>query len=320
MSYPGGKSGCGVYHRLAREIPPHDERIVPFLGRCAIMRNVRPAKINIGIEIDAEVLDQWSADELQRFDLRLGDGVDFLLWRFALNRWPATATSLSPLQALAAVYGGGRPVPFIFADPPYPAATCTSGCPYRVGFSDEQHATLLATLKLVPALVMIVSYPNELYERELAGWRTFKYRAFTRRGTRTEQAWCNYPAPRVLHDSRFAGRNRREREKLARRGRNWRRNYIKHPPAERAAILAELVEAEHQAGRFASMLAHVCTRCLTTNPPDVVECSVCRCASLRPVLRPVFDDPCLQPQPLQPSTRSAAPPRKAAAAAKRKAK
>lgn len=300
MSYPGGKSGCGVYHTLAREIPPHDERLVPFLGRCAILRNIRPAAVNIGVEIDPDVLAQWTDDERRGIDLRHGDGVEFLRWRFGLNSWPAsTREPLTPSALLAALYGpgrtdaahgdtGSRPVPFIFADPPYPADTCTNGCPYRFGFSDDQHAELLDVLHRVPALVLIVSYPNQLYAQRLQGWRTFRYRAYTRRGTRIEQAWCNYPKPLVLHDWRFAGKDRRQRERIARRARNWRRIFAKMPAAERAAILAELVEAQETGARAASIYAGVCSRCLTVNPADVAECIVCRHTQRRPVRQRVF--------------------------------
>lgn len=301
-SYPGGKSGCGVYHRLAMEIPPHDERIVPFLGRCAIMRNVRPAEINIGIDRDADVLDQWTEDERRRFDLRHGDGVEYLLWRFGLNRWPMdTHPPLSMADVAAAVFGGGGLVPFIYCDPPYPEETLAGDCPYKFRFTDDQHRFLLETIRRVPALVMITSYPNELYERELAGWRTFRYRAFTRRGERTEQAWCNYPRPLRLHDGRFIGKDRRQRERIARKVRNCVRDIRRLPPAEGAGVLLELVNAMHDVGRYGSIFAGVCNRCLTVNPPDVRECPICRHRAGRPQTLPVFNDPCLQRDPPPPS-------------------
>ena len=194
-SYPGGKSGCGVYHRLAREIPPHDERIVPFLGHCAILRNVRPAALNVGIELDAEVLrtywtpagiDQLAAGD-GRFEFNYGDGVEWLRWRFKLTRWPLDSIAeLTPAQVLAALYGGPAgerpPIPFVFADPPYPEHTCSSGRVYRCSMTDKQHAELLQVLKRIPALTMIVSYPNKLYAGELRTWRTFRYAARRARG------------------------------------------------------------------------------------------------------------------------------------------
>jgi DNA adenine methylase len=52
MSYPGGKSGAGVYQTIINHMPPHRVYIEPFLGGAAIMRNKRPASLNIGIDRD----------------------------------------------------------------------------------------------------------------------------------------------------------------------------------------------------------------------------------------------------------------------------
>jgi DNA adenine methylase len=61
MSYPGGKNGAGVYQTLINHIPPHTTYIEPFLGSGAIMRLKRPARVNIGIDLDPEVIAQWQA-------------------------------------------------------------------------------------------------------------------------------------------------------------------------------------------------------------------------------------------------------------------
>jgi DNA adenine methylase len=58
MNYPGGKGG--VYQKLINIMPPHEVYIETHLGGGAIMRNKRPAKINIGIEIDPKVIAMWS--------------------------------------------------------------------------------------------------------------------------------------------------------------------------------------------------------------------------------------------------------------------
>lgn len=279
-TYPGGKSGSGVYHRLAREIPPHDVRIVPFLGRCAITRKVRPAEETHGIELDPDVLAQWTPEETAaaRVQLHQGCGIEWLREWFQLRGRRITRPELIPQEAFAALYRGsecGRPLPFVFCDPPYPLETLSSDCPYPHALTDGQHLDLLQILKRIPALVMIVSYPNELYDRELAGWRTFRYRAFTRRGERTEQAWTNYPRPRVLHDWRFIGENRRERERIRRSIDNCVSKFAERPPAERAAILYELLAVQAQAAPEELPYTGVCTRCLTTFPRDVTRCPVC---------------------------------------------
>jgi hypothetical protein len=52
MPYPGGKNGAGVYQTLINLMPPHDVYIEPFLGGGAVMRLKRPARLNIGIDLD----------------------------------------------------------------------------------------------------------------------------------------------------------------------------------------------------------------------------------------------------------------------------
>lgn len=59
MGYPGGKSGPGVYHRLINLMPPHYTYVEPFLGGGAVMRLKRPARYNIGVDLDAAVIRQW---------------------------------------------------------------------------------------------------------------------------------------------------------------------------------------------------------------------------------------------------------------------
>lgn len=56
MTYPGGKSGAGVYQSLINLMPPHDVYIEPFLGGGAIMRLKRPARVNIGVDLDPDAL------------------------------------------------------------------------------------------------------------------------------------------------------------------------------------------------------------------------------------------------------------------------
>jgi DNA adenine methylase len=54
--YPGGKNGGGAYQTLINLMPPHSVYIEPFLGSGAVMRMKRPARVNIGLDLDGEVL------------------------------------------------------------------------------------------------------------------------------------------------------------------------------------------------------------------------------------------------------------------------
>jgi DNA adenine methylase len=86
---------------------------------------------------------------------------------------------------------------------------------------------------------MISHYPHQLYDHCLRGWRTFTFSSQTRGGGKKaiEQVWCNYDEPAELHDARFVGGNKRERERVRRRVRNWVDGLGRMQPAERQAIL-----------------------------------------------------------------------------------
>ena len=116
MPWPGGKSGAGVYHRLLAEVPPHDERISPFLGHCAVMRKCRPATLNVGIDLDEEALQLWEGFFWKLNDNRIhcrpilrlhqADGISWLRQRFCLDRYPPTPDPfLHPEEVIAMLYG-----------------------------------------------------------------------------------------------------------------------------------------------------------------------------------------------------------------------
>ena len=65
MNYPGGKGG--VYQKLINLMPPHEVYIETYLGGGAVIRNKKPAKRNIGIEIDPNTM------RILRIINRLGD-------------------------------------------------------------------------------------------------------------------------------------------------------------------------------------------------------------------------------------------------------
>jgi hypothetical protein len=134
--------------------------------------------------------------------------------------------------------GRGRRV-FVYLDPPYLLDARRSRRQlYDHEMTDEQHVRLLDTVVRLPCQVMISHYPHPLYASCLAGWRTFTFRSQTRGGRMaTEQVWCNYPQPTELHDARFVGGNKRERERVRRRVRNWVGGLERMTPEERQAVL-----------------------------------------------------------------------------------
>ena len=63
-TYPGGKDASGVHQNIINLIPPHDVYIETHLGGGYIMRKKRPAALNIGIDIDPEVIKVWARSDI----------------------------------------------------------------------------------------------------------------------------------------------------------------------------------------------------------------------------------------------------------------
>lgn len=133
MTYPGGKNGAGVYQTLINLMPPHEVYIETHLGGGAIMRNKRPAKKSIGIDIDPAVIEMWRTETQGRQDLTIinDDALKFLR-RYNFN--------------------GSE---FVYCDPPYLMDTRKSGQLYLFEYSDDQHEQLLNTITKLSCKVMI---------------------------------------------------------------------------------------------------------------------------------------------------------------------
>ncbi|MDD3449213.1 MAG: DNA adenine methylase [Gammaproteobacteria bacterium] len=190
--------------------------IETHLGSGAIMRHKRPTETNIGIDIDEGVLRAWKGS----LDVQL-------------------------VRADAAAFLAGYPFEgdeFVYADPPYLAATRASDrSPYRNDYTDSQHVELLDMLLRLPCHVMISGYLSDVYARRLAGWRTLSFGVRTRSGqSTTEWIWMNYSEPDELHDYRFLGDSFRERERIRRRIERWQQRLERLPPLERRALIAAL--------------------------------------------------------------------------------
>lgn len=271
MAWPGGKDGAGVYQRLINQIPPHEVFVSAFLGDCAIMRRKLPATVSIGIDRSRDNVERWARESarggLPGLRLYHACGIAWLRHTFELDLVrPLDQEAGDRHSAEAAESGGGRSIFsaagnggedlrrwFAYLDPPYLLDSRRSRRQlYEHELTDEQHVELLHVAVRLPCPVMISHYPHPLYARSLAGWRTFRFQAQTRGGRpATEQVWCNYPEPAELHDARYVGGDKRERERVRRRVRNWTQGLSRMRPDERQAVL-DAIEARWLAASSAA--------------------------------------------------------------------
>lgn len=236
--YPGGKDGAGVFQRLVNEVPPHDVWVSAFLGDCALLRRKRPAAVNVGIDLDSTAVARFAGSEVANgrpgVQLYRCDGIEWLRFAFDLDRVGGPGDR----AAVVARFGVPAGRVFVYVDPPYLRETRKNGKRlYRCEMSEADHCRLLAVVRVLPCLVMVSHYACPMYDSALGAWRSFEFRAWTRGGWATEKVWCNYPKPERLHDARWLGGTKREREKFARRRRNLREKLLRLSAVERQSIL-----------------------------------------------------------------------------------
>lgn len=228
MRYPGGKNGGGAYQTVINQIPPHRVYIEPFLGSGAVMRHKRPALINIGLDINPEVVAAFGC----------ASGVVDTSG-FNRRQPKIELATVDALEYLASYKFAGDE--FLYCDPPYLLSTRSRKQIYLRELSDSDHKRLLELLKSIPAAVAIAGYWSKLYARELRRWRFITYESMTRGGRKaTEYLWMNYPEPTALHDYRYLGSDRTERQRIKRKCARWEGKLERMPLLERQALLATI--------------------------------------------------------------------------------
>ena len=222
-SYPGGKSASGSFQFLINQIPPVDCIISGFLGHCAVLKKIKPAKMMVGMDIDKKVIDTWSKSEK---DIKL------------INDSFLNQTSfINPVNF-------GKTL--VFLDPPYLMDTRSSQAKiYDYEFSTpEQHEALLNKAIKFPCYVMITAYENELYDRiltEKRGWRKMYFSGQTRQGRVKETLYLNFPEPEELHDYSFFGSDYRDRHNNKKKIARQIKELEGMPPARRNFILNQVI-------------------------------------------------------------------------------
>ncbi len=217
MRYPGGKGKC--YQHVINLMPPHRVYIETHLGGGAVLRNKKPAERNIGIELDARVIDVWRAQSLPDFELIHGRAEDYL------NQFAFRGDEL------------------VYVDPPYLPSTRRRTRVYAHDYSQLDHVRLVELLVKLPCKVILSGYANQLYAEVLWKWHQRTFDAKTHTDVRTETLWLNYEPPVTLHDVSFLGDNFRDREVRKRRLQRLQERLAHMDPTERAAIAQWLRES-----------------------------------------------------------------------------
>lgn len=95
-------------------------------------------------------------------------------------------------DALAVMATHDGPQTLHYVDPPYMAATRNAGSDYAHEMTDADHLRMLQFLRGLKGTVVLSGYPDDLYDRELRGWRRIE-RAALADGARkrVEVIWTN---------------------------------------------------------------------------------------------------------------------------------
>lgn len=249
-SYPGGKSGAGIFQRLINLIPRHRILIVPFAGHCGVVRNIKPAEHTIVIDQNPSVC-QWWADwsrtkRGRALEIHNCDGIEWL--RFSLGCTEYSAAKACDAGPGDAQSSGTRAThetaaeAFVFCDPPYVLSERASGRIYECELTDEDHQRFIGTVTTINAAryrVMTCGYACDLYAA-LDPWESIDHRVPTRGGLQDERIWMNYEKPVQLHDYQYIGDGRRSRERIRRRQKNWHEQLMQMSEQERLAMLEVL--------------------------------------------------------------------------------
>ena len=234
--YLGGKSQDGVYQKIINQIPPHNTYTEPFLGMGGIIRNKRPAKSNLGIDLNTETIAQFKTVN-QFVEVINSCGIDYLKDLLDLSKIKPV---LSDAVNFENVYDLSDQ--FIYCDPPYLPETRTSNAKYKHELTFNDHIELLHILKQLPCDIAISTYPNDLYKQMLKDWRIFEYTSVASNGeVRNEWLMCNYPEPVFLHDDQYIGVNNEKRRDIKKRINRNKQKILNWHTLQRVRFINELL-------------------------------------------------------------------------------
>ena len=231
-------------------MPPHEVYIETHLGRGYVMEKKRPAKLNIGIELNRAVLEETikiiSPGHTAKNGRTAVQPQTAVSADTATNGYVAGDFQFLNIRCedfLSSYNFTGRE--FVYLDPPYVLQTRLSQrAIYEFEYTEADHVRLLEIVLGLNCFVGISGYWSKLYADMLQDWRVVTFTAVTRgNSVATEYLWLNYPEPTALHDYRYLGDDYQERWNLTKRKRRWVKRLKAMPPLERKMMLWAMSEA-----------------------------------------------------------------------------
>lgn len=227
----GTKGGSGVWQRIVSEMPPHDVYIEPFWGRGTIAEKKKPARITIGVDPDPDAISSGAGSRAAPLMWQC-DGIQWLKSYFSLCSAGEKYVARAPGKR--STFGNAKwKRHFVYIDPPYLGVHGY----YKHELSIAQHIDLCRVFLALPCPAALSGYWSANYAAELGDARSLTIPTTNRAGKKvTEWLWMNYPPPGRLHDARFVGVGRRERERIKRRAKLWAKGLKDMPPGEQQLV------------------------------------------------------------------------------------
>jgi DNA adenine methylase len=222
MAFPGGKGKS--YPHLINLMPPHDLYVDLFLGSAAVVKNKKPSRKTIVNDIDSRCINDFrNHNDVQAFSMDANE---------LLQKLRLTDSSL------------------VYCDPPYVQSVRRKSKIYKDEYSDLQHEVLLDSLLDLDCMVMISGYKNPLYTKKLGRWNMTSFSCQSQCGPREETVWYNFETPTKLHDSRYLGKDFRERQSVKRRMARLKSKFREMEPVERSSIIEWLQQEFPDTGEY----------------------------------------------------------------------
>jgi DNA adenine methylase len=221
INYPGNKNSQGLAQWIINTIPPHEVFIELFLGSGAILSMKEPALLNIGNDINSEISCSWK--KLQ------GPG----------NRFFNLAA-----RVVASIYERSNKKILFYADPPYTFISRKSKRNiYKHEMTNQGHVDLLNCAAVSKHNWIISGYDCDLYTMMLPGWNKKTKEVSVHGKKAVECIWYNFPDPVDIHDYKYLGKDRTDRQRIKRKVARWTENFKSLPPLEQKLILKNLLPA-----------------------------------------------------------------------------